>query len=189
MLFRSRWGTNYVYGTWQVLRGLQCIGEDMEQPYVRRAVAWLKGVQNSDGGWGESVRSYDDPAYKGIGKSTASQTAWALMGLLSAGEVNSAEVARGIQYLLNHQELDGTWNEELFTGTGFPKVFYLRYHYYRHYFPLMALGMYMRLQGHPLPPIPREERKSRALEQFYKQPKLYRRVARIRALAQLDDSL
>ncbi len=185
----GRWGTNYIYGTWQVLRGLQCIGEDMEQPYIRRAVAWLKGAQNADGGWGESVRSYDDPAYKGIGQSTASQTAWALMGLLAAGEVHSPEVARGIQYLLDHQELNGTWREELYTGTGFPKVFYLRYHFYRHYFPLMALGMFLRSQGHPVPPVPREERKSRALEQFYKQPKLYRRVARIRALAQLDDSL
>ncbi|MCX7916311.1 MAG: hypothetical protein N3A53_08440, partial [Verrucomicrobiae bacterium] len=185
----GRWGTNYIYGTWQVLRGLQCIGEDMEQPYIRRAVAWLKGVQNADGGWGESVRSYDDPTYKGIGPSTPSQTAWALMGLMSAGEVHSREVRRGIAYLLTNQLPDGTWREEWYTGTGFPKVFYLRYHYYRHYFPLMALGMYTRRCGHPLPPVPRETQKSRALEQFYKQPGLYRRVARIRALAQLGDHL
>jgi len=182
----GRWGTNYVYGTWQVLRGLNCIGEDMESPYVRRAVAWLKNAQNTDGGWGESVRSYDDAAYKGIGTSTASQTAWGIMGLLSAGEADSAEVARGVQYLINHQELDGTWDEQLFTGTGFPKVFYLRYHYYRHYFPLMALGMYARLKHQQFPPVPREPHKSRALEQFYKQPRLFRRVARLRALAQLD---
>jgi squalene-hopene/tetraprenyl-beta-curcumene cyclase len=183
----GRWGTNYVYGTWQVLRGLECIGEDMRMPYVRRAVAWLKGVQNADGGWGESVRSYEDPKYKGIGPSTASQTAWAIMCLISAGEVDAPEVARGIQYLLDAQEMDGTWSEEWYTGTGFPRVFYLRYHFYRHYFPLMALGMYARHKLRTYPPIPREVEKSRALQQFFKQPRLYRKVARLRALAQLDE--
>jgi squalene-hopene/tetraprenyl-beta-curcumene cyclase len=183
----GRWGTNYVYGTWQVLRGLECIGEDMRMPYVRRAVAWLKRVQNADGGWGESVRSYEDDKYKGIGPSTASQTAWALMGLISAGEVKSPEVARGIQYLLDTQEVDGTWSEEWYTGTGFPRVFYLRYHFYRHYFPLMALGMFARQQHNSYPPIPRVLEKSRALQQFFKQPRLYRKVARLRALAQLDE--
>jgi squalene-hopene/tetraprenyl-beta-curcumene cyclase len=183
----GRWGTNYIYGSWQVLRGLHLIGEDMRLPYVRRTVAWLKSSQNADGGWGESLRSYDDTQFKGIGKSTASQTAWALMGLISANEVNSPEVARGINYLLNQQELDGGWDEQLFTGTGFPRVFYLRYHYYRHYFPLMALGMYARhlLQG--FPPVPREHEKSRVIQLFYKQPRILRKVARLRALAHLTE--
>jgi squalene-hopene/tetraprenyl-beta-curcumene cyclase len=183
----GRWGTNYLYGTWQVLRGLRTIGEDMRLPYIRRAVAWLKNHQNADGGWGESLRSYDDPAYKGIGESTASQTAWALMGLLSAGEIHSPEVARGIQYLLDTQEIDGSWDEPLYTGTGFPRVFYLRYHYYRHYFPLMALGMYARQHTQHFPPVRRELEKSRALRQFFKQPRLFRKVARLRALALLDE--
>ncbi|MCG3148481.1 MAG: Squalene--hopene cyclase [Verrucomicrobiae bacterium] len=183
----GRWGTNYIYGTWQVLRGLRTIGEDMRLPYIRRAVAWIKNHQNADGGWGESLRSYEDPAYKGIGESTASQTAWALMGLISAGEINSPEVSRGIQYLLDAQEIDGSWDEQIFTGTGFPKVFYLRYHYYRHYFPLMALGMYARHHVHDFPPVRREQQKSKALQQFFKQPRLFRKVARLRAIALLDE--
>ncbi len=181
----GRWGCNYIYGTWQVLRGLQCIGEDMSQPYVRRAVAWLKGNQNSDGGWGETLRSYEDAKFKGIGTSTASQTSWVIMGLLSAGEVNSPEVEHGIQYLLDTQNEAGNWDEELYTGTGFPKVFYLRYHYYRHYFPMMALGMYARHKYEAFSPVPREREKSRALVAFMSQPKLARKVARWRALAQL----
>lgn len=139
----GRWGVNYVYGTWQVLKGLSCIGEQMDAVYVQKAVQWLKEVQNLDGGWGESCRSYEDPSYKGKGESTPSQTAWALMGLIAAGEQESPAVTRGFQWLLVHQLPEGTWNEELFTGTGFPKVFYLRYHLYRHYFPLFALGMYL----------------------------------------------
>jgi squalene-hopene/tetraprenyl-beta-curcumene cyclase len=156
----------------------------MRQPYIRRAVAWLKSVQNSDGGWGESMRSYDDAQFKGVGPSTASQTAWALMGLVSAGEVNAPEVARGIQRLVHTQGADGSWDEPWYTGTGFPKVFYLRYHYYRHYFPLLALGMYARIKLQHLPPVPRVRQKSRALQHFFKQPKLYRKVARLRALSQ-----
>ncbi len=183
----GRWGCNYLYGTWQTLRGLHAIGADMRLPYVRRAVAWLKNVQNADGGWGESVHSYDDPHYKGIGESTASQTAWALMGLISAGEAHSPEVARGIEYLLRTQTAEGTWEEHLFTGTGFPKVFYLRYHYYCHYWPLMALGMYARATACDFPPVPRKHEKSRALKQFYKQPRIYRTVARLRTLAQLRE--
>lgn len=183
----GRWGTNYIYGTWQTLRGLRTIGEDMRLPYIRRAVAWLMNHQNTDGGWGESLRSYDDPAYKGIGESTASQTAWAIMGLISAGEINSPEVARGIEYLLNTQDLEGTWDEEMYTGTGFPRVFYLRYHYYRHYFPLMALGMFARHKVRDFPPVPREQHKSRALQQFFKQPRLFRKVARLRTIALLDE--
>ncbi len=183
----GRWGANYIYGTWQVLRGLRVIGEDMRLPYVRRSVAWLKSSQNADGGWGESLRSYDDPQFKGIGRSAASQTAWAIMGLISAGEVNCPEVARGIKYLTNHQELDGSWDEELFTGTGFPRVFYLRYHYYRNYFPLMALGMYARQTMQGFPPVPRELEKSRVIQLFFKQPRILRKVARLRALAHLTE--
>jgi squalene-hopene/tetraprenyl-beta-curcumene cyclase len=182
----GRWGNNYVYGTWQILRGLRTIGEDMRLPYVRRAVAWLKLVQNADGGWGESLRSYDDPQFKGIGESTASQTAWAVMGLISAGEVNAPEVARGIEYLLNTLNAEGSWDEESFTGTGFPRVFYLRYHDYRHYFPLMALGMYSRHTVRGFPPVPRRCQKSRAIKMFFRQPRILRKVARLRALAQLD---
>lgn len=139
----GRWGVNYIYGTWQVLVGLKAIGYDMTLPMVRRAVRWLKEVQNPDGGWGESCRSYDDPSQAGQGESTASQTAWALLGLLAAGEQQSPEVQAGINYLLATQLSDGTWDEEPFTGTGFPRVFYLKYHMYAHYFPLMALGRYI----------------------------------------------
>ena len=138
----GRWGVNYIYGTWQVLRGLKLIGEDMNKGYVRRAVEWFKQHQNADGGWGETIASYDDPAMKGNGLSTASQTAWALMGLISANQGNGSAVRRGVHFLLDTQDPDGTWQEENWTGTGFPKVFYLRYHYYRHYFPMMALAQY-----------------------------------------------
>lgn len=138
----GRWGVNYLYGTWQVLRGLSKIGEDMTKGYVRKAVEWLKSVQHEDGGWGERADSYDDPSRKGKGPSTASQTAWAIMGLLAAGQGHSAAVRRGIRYLLGTRGDDGTWDEEEFTGTGFPRVFYLRYHLYRHYFPLTALSQY-----------------------------------------------
>jgi hypothetical protein len=109
------------------------------------------------------------------------------MGLISAGETHSPEVAHGIEFLLETQTADGTWDEELFTGTGFPRVFYLRYHYYRHYFPLMALGMYSRQTLHDFPPVPRELEKSRAIKQFYRQPRLYRKVARLAALALFDE--
>jgi squalene-hopene/tetraprenyl-beta-curcumene cyclase len=134
---------NYIYGTWQVLVGLAAVGFDMQAPVVRRAVRWLKDVQNADGGWGESCRSYDDPSTAGKGESTASQTAWALLGLLAAGEGDSAEVRGGIEFLVGTQESDGGWIEEPFTGTGFPRVFYLKYHMYPVYFPLMALGRYL----------------------------------------------
>ncbi len=140
----GRWGVNYVYGTWSVLRGLSVIGEDLSSPYVQAAVRWLKDHQNPDGGWGETCESYRDPALRGQGPSTASQTAWAIMGLLAAGEEDSPEVFRGIGYLLRNQQPDGSWEEAYFTGTGFPKHFYIRYHNYRNCFPLMALGQYMR---------------------------------------------
>jgi squalene-hopene/tetraprenyl-beta-curcumene cyclase len=138
----GRWGVNYIYGTWQVLRGVACIGEDLEAPYVRRGVGWLLDHQNADGGWGESIASYDDPSQRGVGVSTPSQTAWAVMGLLAGGQFKSSAVRRGARWLLDKQNAEGTWAQEPWTGTGFPKVFYLNYHYYRHYFPLMALAQY-----------------------------------------------
>lgn len=138
----GRWGVNYIYGTWSVLAGLKAIGEDMNQGYVRRAVAWLKERQNPDGGWGESCLSYWDPALAGTGESTPSQTAWALLGLMAGEEEISPAVAKGIAYLTSAQKPEGSWPEELFTGTGFPKHFYLRYYGYRNYFPLIALGQF-----------------------------------------------
>lgn len=143
----GRWGVNYIYGTWCVLCGLAAIGEDMTQPYVRRAVRWLKERQNWDGGWGETCDTYRRPELRGTGPSTPSQTAWAIMGLLAAGEANSPEVARGILYLLAQQDEDGRWPESYFTGTGFPKYFMIRYHNYRNCFPLMALGRYWQAMG------------------------------------------
>jgi squalene-hopene/tetraprenyl-beta-curcumene cyclase len=147
----GRWGVNYIYGTWQVLVGLRAVGCDMEQPMVRRAVAWLKQVQQPGGGWGESCRSYDDPSLKGQGTPAASQTAWALMGLMAAGEAGSGSVRAGVEYLLATQRANGGWQEEQFTGTGFPKVFYLKYHMYALYFPLMALARYQREVGRNSP--------------------------------------
>jgi squalene-hopene/tetraprenyl-beta-curcumene cyclase len=139
----GRWGVNYIYGTWSVLLGLASIGEDMQAPWIRKSVRWLKAHQNWDGGWGETCDSYARPELRGTGPSTPSQTAWAIMALLAAGEGGSGEASRGIQYLLAHQEEDGSWSEEAFTGTGFPKYFMIRYHNYRNCFPLMALGRYL----------------------------------------------
>jgi squalene-hopene/tetraprenyl-beta-curcumene cyclase len=144
----GRWGVNYIYGTWQVLCGLRSIGFDMHDPMVRRALAWLQKVQQPGGGWGETCRSYDDPSLAGKGAPTASQTAWALLALLAAHEQDSDAVRTGIDYLLATQEEDGDWSEEPFTGTGFPKVFYLKYHLYRLYFPLMALARYEQAVKH-----------------------------------------
>jgi squalene-hopene/tetraprenyl-beta-curcumene cyclase len=138
----GRWGVNYIYGTWQVLSGLRTVCFNMDDPMVRRAVGWLKTVQQPGGGWGESCRSYDDPAWAGRGEPTASQTAWALLALVAAGDADSAAARAGVQYLLATQRDDGNWDEQPFTGTGFPKVFYLKYHLYRLYFPLMALARY-----------------------------------------------
>jgi squalene-hopene/tetraprenyl-beta-curcumene cyclase len=143
----GRWGVNYIYGTWSVLAGLRAIGEDPSAPYIRRAVAWLESKQNSDGGWGESCLSYVDSANSGKGESTPSQTAWALMALMSAGVTDSFSVARGVQFLLRHQMTDGSWEEIRHTGTGFPGVFYLRYHWYCQYFPLWALAMYRNVRS------------------------------------------
>ena len=140
----GRWGCNYIYGTWLALWGLEAIGEDISEEWGRRAVDWVRDCQNPDGGWGELPSSYDDPSLKGMGPSTASQTAWALMSLFAAGDFTSESVDRGFDYLLDTQQPDGDWQEECWTGTGFPKVFYLCYHYYRLYFPLLALTTYER---------------------------------------------
>jgi len=142
----GRWGVNYIYGTWSVLCGLRACGEDMGQPYIRKAVAWLVAHQNPDGGWGECCESYFDPKLAGTGPSTASQTGWALLSLLAAGEVDHPATARGIRYLIETQKADGTWDEEQFTGTGFPKYFMIKYHIYRNCFPLMAMGRYRALK-------------------------------------------
>ncbi|MCB9950529.1 MAG: squalene--hopene cyclase [Planctomycetaceae bacterium] len=151
----GRWGVNYIYGTWQVLVGLQAFGESMNDPRAQRGADWLESIQQQNGGWGESPASYDHPQLRGIGETTASQTAWALLGLMAAGRGNSESVRRGVQYLINSQLGDGTWHEPQFTGTGFPRVFYLRYHLYRIYFPLMALGRYSQyVQNQTTEPYP-----------------------------------
>lgn len=141
----GRWGVNYIYGTWSVLVALSLIGEDMSQPYIQKAVNWLKSVQNKDHGWGETCYTYNDPSLAGMGLSTPSQTSWALLGLMAAGETNSPEVQSGIHYLISSQKEDGSWEEKHFTGTGFPKVFYILYHGYSQYFPLWTLSVYRRL--------------------------------------------
>ncbi len=140
----GRWGVNYIYGTWSALVALKGAGEDMRQPYIRKAVAWLKGRQRADGGWGEGLESYEDWGAAHGRDSVPSQTAWALLGLMSAGEVESDAVARGIEWLDNApREADGPrWEEALYTGTGFPKVFYLKYHGYAAFFPLWAMARY-----------------------------------------------
>ncbi len=168
----GRWGVNYVYGTGAVLPALQAIGEDMDQPYVRKAVEWLVSHQNPDGGWGESCASYADPSLRGVGASTASQTAWALLALIAAGEGESEAARRGARFLVETQREDGSWDEPYFTGAGFPGYgigqrlvsparpgqtgyqgvelpagFMINYHLYRNYWPLMALGRYRRLVG------------------------------------------
>ena len=143
----GRWGFNYIYGTWSVLCALNAAGIPGDAAPVRRAVAWLLSVQNADGGWGEDDKGYD-LAYKGYSPapSTASQTAWAAIALMAAGEVDHPAVARGIAYLRDSQMEDGFWPEEFFTGTGFPRVFYLRYHGYPKFFPLWALARYRNLK-------------------------------------------
>ena len=143
----GRWGVNYIYGTWQCLVGLREIGVPAHDPRMKAAADWFKCKQQPDGGWGETARTYDEPHLRGQGPTTASQTAWAILGLLAAGEAESPAVRRGVEFLLRTQQEDGNWNEPEFTGTGFPRVFYLRYHLYRTYFPLMALGRYARQTG------------------------------------------
>ncbi|NOT63468.1 MAG: squalene--hopene cyclase, partial [Acidobacteria bacterium] len=142
----GRWGVNYIYGTYLALVGLRAIAPyanfDMQCEAVQRAAAWLRSVQNADGGWGETCASYKRPELRGKGASTPSQTAWALLGLMAAGDVDSGAVKQGIAYLLTTQNADGSWPEAEFTGTGFPGHFYINYHQYRNQFPLTALGRY-----------------------------------------------
>ena len=143
----GRWGANYVYGTGAVVPALIAAGVKPSKPAIRRAVAWLEEHQNPDGGWGEDLRSYDDPALAGRGISTASQTAWALLALLAAGEHGSAATERGIRWLAQTQRADGSWDEPQYTGTGFPGDFYINYHLYRLAFPISALGRYVLARG------------------------------------------
>ena len=163
----GRWGVNYIYGTAAVLPALEALGVDMAQPRVRRAVEWLLARQNPDGGWGETCASYVNPSLRGQGESTPSQTSWALLALLSAGEVSHDAVCRGVDFLIERQRKDGTWDEPQFTGCGFPgygpgdrpdntgpvdgsdgqgpelgAAFMIKYDLYRNYFPLWALGRY-----------------------------------------------
>ncbi|MGH9450390.1 MAG: squalene--hopene cyclase [Terriglobia bacterium] len=140
----GRWGVNYVYGTSGVLRAIETVGLQYED-FARRAAAWLRSVQNADGGFGESIASYDDPKLKGKGESTASQTAWGLIGLLAAGSPSDPAAQRAARYLVDRQNPDGSWDEDLWTGTGFPRVFYLKYHLYRISFPLYALARFYNL--------------------------------------------
>jgi len=143
----GRWGVNYIYGTWSVLCALNAAGITQSEPMMAKAVSWLQSIQNEDGGWGESCASYalDYAGYQPA-PSTASQTAWALLGLMAAGEVDSDAVARGMDWLCRHQQADGLWGQEFYTGGGFPRVFYLRYHGYPKYFPLWALARYRNLK-------------------------------------------
>ena len=138
----GRWGVNYIYGVGAALPALAALGEPLDTPQVRRAVMWLRAHQQPDGGWGEGCESYADPSQRGAGPSTASQTAWALMALIAVGEAEAEATTRGVQYLIERQRADGSWDEPQFTGTGFPTDFMINYHLYRHYFPLMALGRY-----------------------------------------------
>ncbi len=138
----GRWGCNYIYGTFLALRGLRVAGESMDDNRYARTARWMMEHQNADGGWGELPLSYDEPAKKGIGPTTPSQTAWALLALVATGDGESDAVRRGVEYLLTRQREDGSWRDDYWTGTGFPKVFYLRYHLYATYFPMWALSEY-----------------------------------------------
>ena len=138
----GRWGVNYIYGTWQVITGLVAAGVPQDDPAIVAGANWLIAHQQPCGGWGESCDTYAEPQLRGQGPVTASQTAWAILGLLAAGQTRHRAVADGIRHLLNTQLTDGTWDEPEFTGTGFPRVFYLKYHMYPIYFPLMALSQF-----------------------------------------------
>jgi squalene-hopene/tetraprenyl-beta-curcumene cyclase len=137
----GRWGVNYVYGTSGVLRSLETVSLTAKG-YCQRAVSWLRSVQKADGSFGESLLSYDKPESKGQGNSTASQTAWGLIGLLAGAEANDPAIQKAVSYLMGQQNADGSWSESEFTGTGFPCVFYLKYHLYRNSFPLYALARF-----------------------------------------------
>jgi squalene-hopene/tetraprenyl-beta-curcumene cyclase len=141
----GRWGVNYIYGTGGVLRALEAVGV-AARDYAQRAAGWLRDVQNTDGGYGESIASYNNESLKAKSESTASQTAWGLIGLLAAsdgkyaGECKDLSIDRAVEFLLQDQQPNGSWEEAPFTGMGFPKVFYLKYHLYRDYFPVYALA-------------------------------------------------
>ena len=142
----GRWGVNYIYGTFLALRGLRAAGQSDREAHILRAGEWLRSIQNADGGWGESCASYDNRAFTPA-PSTASQTAWALLGLLAGGDAHSISVQKGIEYLLETQRDDGTWNEGAATGAGFPKVLYLIHHLYRDAYPLLALATFLKARG------------------------------------------
>jgi squalene-hopene/tetraprenyl-beta-curcumene cyclase len=144
----GRWGVNYIYGTWQVLRGLRAMNHDMNEPWLLRARDWLESVQHNDGGWGERCNTYDDPVFKGRGPSTASQTAWAVMGLCAFDDPDNSSLKRGIEYLIRTQNPNGSWTENETTGTGFPQVFYLKYDMYRNAWPLLAFATYRKILEH-----------------------------------------
>jgi squalene-hopene/tetraprenyl-beta-curcumene cyclase len=152
----GRWGANHVYGTGAVVPALVAAGVPAYDRRIRRAVQWLEEHQNDDGGWGEDLRSYRDPAWIGRGDSTPSQTAWALLALLAAGEESHA-LRRGIRHLVETQRPDGGWDEHRFTGTGFPGDFYIAYHLYRLVFPIWALGRYVRGRDDVGPRVPDDE--------------------------------
>jgi squalene-hopene/tetraprenyl-beta-curcumene cyclase len=142
----GRWGVNYVYGTFLALRGLQAAGVSDREAYVQRALEWVRAIQNFDGGWGESCESYKQGTYVAA-SSTPSQTAWAVLALLAGGDTTSTSLMDGMDYLIRTQKSDGTWDEQLATGTGFPQVFYLCYHLYRNSFPLLALNTFLRTKS------------------------------------------
>jgi squalene-hopene/tetraprenyl-beta-curcumene cyclase len=142
----GRWGVAYIYGTCFALRGLAASGESDREAHVLRGGEWLRSIQNADGGWGESCASYDNRVFTAA-ESTPSQTAWAILGLIAGGDANSRSVQHGVEHLLTTQREDGSWREELATGTGFPKVFYLNYHLYKDYFPLLALGAFAKARA------------------------------------------
>jgi squalene-hopene/tetraprenyl-beta-curcumene cyclase len=144
----GRWGVDYIYGTFLALRGLQASGESDREAYILRAGEWLRAIQNADGGWGESCASYDNRTFTPA-PSTPSQTAWAILGLLASGDTNSSTVQSGVEWLVEHQRPDGGWDEDLSTGTGFPRVFYLKYHLYRSSFPVLALAAYRKARERP----------------------------------------
>jgi len=144
----GRWGTNYIYGTWSVLAALEKASSLSDQEHIRRAAAWLKSMQRPDGGWGEDCDTYFYPERAGRGDaSTSFQAAWAMLGLMAAGEVDSPEVRKGVEYLIRTQRANGLWKDEWFTAPGFPRVFYLKYHGYAKYFPLWALARYRNLRS------------------------------------------
>jgi len=142
----GRWGVDYIYGTYLALRGAQASGESDREAYILRAGEWLRSIQNADGGWGESCASYNNGTYT-PDHSTPSQTAWAILGLIAGGDTTSSSLHKGVEYLIETQRSAGGWDEDLSTGTGFPGVFYLQYHLYRHSFPVLALAAYRKARG------------------------------------------